>query len=343
MSKPIILNQEDQNNLNNSPHPPKLFDNYDNQLKELWRIQHPDQNRKATSQDLNLIKSQVGNGNYVYFPWLNTIMRLLPEEDLFKLQTSRNQLLISTDQQNVLRNSTVAFMGLSVGSHAALTWMMQSHARNVKIADFDTLDGSNLNRIRFGWPDIGQEKTILCQQALYQINPYTNVHSVKEGVTPENVSEILINDPKVDVIVDLLDSFEIKLLLRTEAKSRRLPLVMTTDVGNNLKLEIERYDLDPQPAFFNRPDLDLENLDLSQLSPQQKRELIIQIVGLENNSPEMIESLSNIGKKIVTWPQLAATATIGGASVVTIITKILQGKNVPSGIKWINLDQLLED
>src|SRR3989344_875072 len=73
------------------------------------------------------------------------------KELCFELTTVRNRNLITSQEQSKLRKTVVGFFGMSVGSHCALTWMMESRADTIKIVDFDTLSASNLNRLRFGW------------------------------------------------------------------------------------------------------------------------------------------------------------------------------------------------
>src|SRR5579859_3741105 len=51
------------------------------------------------------------------------------------LATVRNRNLITQEEQEVLRKTVVGFFGMSVGSHAALTWMMGSRADVMKIMD----------------------------------------------------------------------------------------------------------------------------------------------------------------------------------------------------------------
>ncbi|MFC1654059.1 ThiF family adenylyltransferase [Patescibacteria group bacterium] len=319
---------------------PQISDNYKTFIKELWKIKYP-KKQIPTNKQLNIIKKETGPGNWAYFPWNNTLTRIPSENHMFKLKTARNKLLISKIEQNRLRKTTAAFLGLSVGSHASITWMMQSHANNIKIADFDTLDGSNLNRIRSGWQDTGKTKTELTAQQIYQQNPYARV-CLYNGVTHENIENILRDDPKVNIIIDLVDSLSMKVELRKMARKHKIPVIMATDVGNNIKIEVERYDLNKNTPLFNNQLGKIEEINLSILSRPETIKLIVKLVGLKNNSTPMLESLLGIGKKIPTWPQLGSSATIGGGVITTLITKIVQKKNVKSGVYWINLDKKLD-
>src|SRR3990167_6249881 len=97
------------------------------------------------------------------------------QEIYFELATIRNRNLISRNEQLKLRKTIVAFFGLSVGSHSALTWMMLSRADEIKIIDHDDISPTNLNRLRFGWESVGKKKIDVVENALLQINPFVKV------------------------------------------------------------------------------------------------------------------------------------------------------------------------
>ena len=147
--------------------------------------------------------------------------------------------------------------------------------------------------------------------------------------------------PKIKLVVDAIDSMKGKILLRKLARQRHLPLISAADIGDNVMLDIERYDLDPQPELFlgRLPGIDQVNID--ELSTIEKKKLIIKLVGFKNNSERMLNSLLNIGKSVSTWPQLGATATIAGGIVATSIKKIILGEKVKSGRYYLLLDNLL--
>lgn len=256
------------------------------------------------------------------------------------LTTARNRHLITSVQQDRLRHSVVAFFGMSVGSHAALTWMMESRADAIKIVDPDSVSMSNLNRLRMGISQIGKLKVDIVKDQLLDINPFAKVLAFSK--TAENdVEKIFSLSPNLSAVVDEIDDFESKLLLRKLAKHYRLPLISSADVGDNIALDIERYDLNPQPEPFLKRIPNLEQIKFAKLSPQQRRKLIINLVGFEHNSEAMLDSILSIGGSIPTWPQLGATATISGGVVTTTLKKILLNENVNSGRYYISLDDLL--
>ncbi|KKP59866.1 MAG: UBA/THIF-type NAD/FAD binding protein [Candidatus Gottesmanbacteria bacterium GW2011_GWA1_34_13] len=258
----------------------------------------------------------------------------------FELSTVRNRNLITAAEQRKLKKTVVGFLGLSVGSHSALTWMMESRADTIKIADPDNLDAVNLNRLRFSWGDIGKTKVDVVKTYIAQINPFVNIVGTT-NVSAESMITLFDTSPKIKLVVDAIDSMKGKILLRKLARQRHLPLISAADIGDNVMLDIERYDLDPQPELFlgRLPGIDQVNID--ELSTIEKKKLIIKLVGFKNNSERMLNSLLNIGKSVSTWPQLGATATIAGGIVATSIKKIILGEKVKSGRYYLLLDNLL--
>lgn len=262
----------------------------------------------------------------------------LSKKAIFELTTARNRNLITIEEQNILKGSIVAFFGLSVGSHAALTWLMLSRSDKVKIADPDIISASNLNRLRFGWGSIGAYKTEVVKKMMLDIHPLVTVDTLRGGTQKERVN-FLRSEP-LAAIVDEIDDFETKIQLRKIAKSLKIPLVSAADVGDNVVIDIERYDSDNPPELFLGRIKNIEDIDVSKLTASQRKKMIIQLVGFEQNSSRMLDSLMQIGGTIPTWPQLGSTATITGGVISTVLKKILLGEHVNSGRYYLSLDEL---
>lgn len=261
------------------------------------------------------------------------------EQPFFYLSTLRNRQLISYEEQERLMRSVVAFFGLSVGSHAALTWIMLSRAKAVKISDPDVISPSNLNRLRFGWEQVGKLKADAVKKELRKINPFCKVYRFV-GKEAEIIKKVILDTPKPVVIVDSMDDLESKVLLRLLAKKEKIAVIMGTDVGDNVFLDIERYDEFPKTKLFNGRVKNIEKIDFSKMSHSEKLSLSMQIVGLEYNSEEMLKSLLVIGKAIKTWPQLGSTATVAGGLIATVIKKIILGEKIKSGRYYFLIDDL---
>ena len=305
-------------------------------LNNLWKIRHPDKPIPSQQQlaQLNTTLSRI----YSITKYPKTCG--FPPNISQEVTTARNKFLIRDRDQKILRNSTICFFGLSVGSHAALTWMMESRANVIKISDPDMVDATNLNRLRFGWKNIGQSKVSVVEKQLLEINPDAQIQTLAR-TDFSKVEKFIKNPPLPSAIVDEIDDIGGKALLRKIAKQLKIPVLMAADVGDNIVLDIERYDHRPIPQPFLGRIAFTESADIAKLSVSEQVRLIIQLVGFDQNSISMLDSLLAVGKTIPTWPQLGATATISGGIITTGLKKILLGEKVLSGRYYFSLDDIL--
>lgn len=303
-------------------------------LSELW------ENALFNNESLNALENVIVSQSEQKNLEDKKLLDSPSKEACIVLSTVRNRNLIDIEEQNLLRKTVVGFFGLSVGSHAALTWIMESRADAIKISDPDTIAPTNLNRLRFGWNDIGRPKVDVVREKLLEINPYLTVVSSKSKKI-ESFEDLFSEGSEINLVVDAIDNLQGKVSLRLLSKERKIPLISAADVGDNVVLDIERYDLNPQPQPFLGRLGDINRLNFSKLSDLERKKLIIRLVGFEKNSEKMLDSLLDIGKSITTWPQLGATATIAGGVVATTIKKIILGEKVISGRYYISLDDIL--
>jgi hypothetical protein len=69
--------------------------------------------------------------------------------------------------------------------------------------------------------------------------------------------------------------------------------------------------------------------------------MITKHVGAENVTQRMKESLLEMGKTIVSWPQLGGAALINGGAVAYCVRKILNGEPLEGNRSLISLDEML--
>ncbi|WP_282204293.1 ThiF family adenylyltransferase [Kitasatospora fiedleri] len=105
------------------------------------------------------------------------------------MRTDRNRDKITREEQRHLLGRRIGVIGLSVGSSAALTCAMEGVGGSFRLADFDRLSLSNLNRLRAGVHEIGLEKTVICARRLYELDPYLDVSVHRHGVSEESIEE----------------------------------------------------------------------------------------------------------------------------------------------------------
>jgi len=126
----------------------------------------------------------------------------------YKLAFSRNHGIVSHDEQQVLKNSTVAIAGMGGVGGDYLVTLARIGVGNFKISDFDDFEVGNFNR-QYGatMSSVGRQKMDVMRELALDINPETNIKEYGEGINRENVDDFLKG---VDVFVDAVEFFEIE-------------------------------------------------------------------------------------------------------------------------------------
>ncbi len=351
-SKPVLFNLSDEKD---RAAVSKLFDNgsiqhivddYEEEQLELFGVKNPTkvytptyrQEFKAFYENLQKIQPLWQHGLWVFFPWISKLTHVLPEADFQMVRTARNRNLINQEEQDKFYNATVGIGGLSVGSSVAFALALQGGAKHMKLADMDRLALSNTNRILSGVDNLGVLKVNMAARFIYEINPYAVVETFPDGIQPDNVDTFVKG---LDVMIDELDNLAVKFLIRENAKKHRVPIVMAADNGDNAVVDVERYDLDRNTPFFQGrlPGVTYESL--SKLDKFGIGKTITQHVGPENVTERMQQSLMEMGKTIVSWPQLGGAALVNGAAVAYCVRRILNKQPLESNRSLIVMDSIL--
>jgi len=324
-----------------------IVDEYDFILEELFEIRNPwTKFKKEYETEFAEFKKDFLNGstmeesgNWFFFPWSKTLVHFLDEETHFEIRTARNQNIITKEEQKKLYNSTVSIAGLSVGSHGALTLSMMGMAKNMRIADPDTISATNLNRIRYDYTLLGRSKAEVAAEYIYQMNPYANLEVYDKGVNEENFDAFLDGS---DILVEEMDNLFMKIRIREVAKEKKMPVVMATDNANNVILDVERYDLDPDLVIFNGVAGNLTVHEFQEMKPEDMPRLATKIAGVNLIEPRMANSLLEVGKTLYSWPQAGDAATLSGVVLANAIKRIILGEPLIAGKVGVNIDQLLD-
>lgn len=326
-----------------------VVDDFTEQLKELFAIRNPNivYSSNFEKEFALFLKRETKkaplffHGRWVYYPWLSKIVHILPEKEFNEVRTARNKNLIRDDEQERFYNAVVGIGGLSIGNSIALALVLKGGCKHIKLADFDRLALSNINRIRTGVNNLGLLKVDMTARQIYEINPYSKVEIFSDGLHKNNLEEFFVGKNKLDVFVDELDNMAIKYLIRKYAKKYKVPVVMAADNGDNAVIDVERYDIDPKLDYFHGRLGDVSYESLSKLNKFEIGKTITKYVGYENISERMQESLFEMGKSLVSWPQLGNTALINGSIIAYIIRRIVNREPVIDNRAIISLDEKL--
>ncbi|SFU16607.1 ThiF family protein [Algoriphagus locisalis] len=321
-----------------------LLDHLDDQVKELIKANNPSQTFSNENLDAALAQffeeyPRDQYGNWVYYPWRKVLVRLLPEEDFIKVRTQRNHYKITPEEQRKLREKKVGIIGLSVGQSIAYAMTMERGFGELRLADFDTLELSNLNRINAGVMDLGIEKVVLAARTISEIDPYLKLKVYREGISEANIEEFLSDGGNLDLLIDECDSLDIKILARERARSKQIPVLMeTSDRG---MLDVERFDLEPSREIFHGLLGEVDYKELKLLTKDQKVPMALKITGISTVSTRMKASLLEVNQTITSWPQLGSSVFLGGASIAHSSRKLLLGDIMDSGRYYVDLDDII--
>ncbi|MFD6894976.1 Rv1355c family protein [Rhodococcus sp. NPDC060086] len=274
---------------------------------------------------------------WAYYPWRRTAIRVLGPSSFRRLRLDRNRNKITAAEQERLESVTVGVVGLSVGHAVAHTLALEGVCGEIRLADFDVLELSNLNRVPATLLDLGINKAVIAARRIAEVDPYLPVRVWCDGVVPCTVGDFLDG---LDVLVDECDSLDMKMLLRAEASRRRVPVVMhTSDRG---LVDVERFDLEPERPPFHGLLGDVDVEALAALSSRDKVPHVLRILGAGELSMRLAASMLEIDETLEAWPQLASDVALGGATITGLIRRIALGDNLDSGRGRIDLDELLQ-
>jgi len=324
-----------------------IHDHIIGQLTELVRSLNPSK-RFTPPELLEAARAHVNGspleeyGVWVYYPWNDRLVHILDESEFALVRTDRNRNKITREEQAVLSTKKVGVIGLSVGQSVSLTMALERSFGEIRLADFDTLELSNLNRIRSGVHELGIPKAINTAREIAELDPFLNVTIFPEGVTRDNVDTFLTDGGKLDVLVEECDSVDVKILARQRAKAFGIPVVM--DTSDRGLIDVERFDLEPERPIMHGRMAQWDVSDLPDPIPDRTRmEIASAMVDLHALSPSMVASIGLVGTELVTWPQLASGVNLGGASAADTVRRILLGHFRESGRWFVDLSGILSN
>ncbi len=326
-----------------------VVDLYRSQLREIFEINNPhlifSSNFKRRQEIFlrNRLKNDSGvGGNWIYYPWSGFLVHTVSEDEYFKIRTNRNKLLITDLEQKKLRDSKVGIVGMSIGGNMAVGLSYSGISKTMKLADHDVLATSNLNRVRAGIQDVGLSKIEVVSRKIYEIDPYANLISYNKGLNYKNMNSFFEENEKLQLIIDACDDFKMKISIRIEAKKRQMPVIMLTSLGDNLLVDIERYDLDKNIKIFNgRIGKIFDEILSKQITEEDKKKFAIMLVDPKNVPERALKTVQDIGKQFVGRPQINSTVTIGSGLVLFLAKEILLNNSTFSGRKKISFSDFV--
>lgn len=324
-----------------------LHDTIKDQIAELIKYQNPSVKfsiEALAQQVLNFIGSKPLEeyGVWVYYPWSNRLVHLLDEHEFIEVRTSRNQYKITPEERAVLQTKKIGVIGLSVGQSVALTLAMERICGELRLADFDLLELTNLNRIRTGVHNLGIAKVYSVAREIAEIDPFLNVICFPEGINESNMDVFFKEGGKLDLMIEESDGFDIKILSRYKARDLRIPVLM--EASDRCMVDVERFDLEPSRSILHGL---VDHLDINTLkslkTTEEKIPYMLDVLGIDTASPRLKASMLEIEQTINTWPQLASAVTMGGGITADVARRVLLNQFKSSGRYFVDVEELIGD
>jgi molybdopterin/thiamine biosynthesis adenylyltransferase len=323
-----------------------VYDTLGAQLRELVETRRPGvtlDRREMT----RLIEAELAGvapiqyGVWVYYPWSRRLIHMLDRAEFIELRTNRNRYKITAEEQQILMTKKVGIVGLSVGQSVALTMAMERSLGEIRLADFDTLGLSNLNRLRAGLHNLGVPKVYLTAREISEIDPFLVVKCYPDGVAQDTIDDFLLSGGRLDLLIDECDSLDIKVWLRHHARHLQIPVMMET--SDRCLVDVERFDIEPDRPIFHGLVGDLHPEQLGGLSTNDKVPYVLQIIGEPTISDRARASMMEVGNSIKTWPQLASAVTMGGGIAADVARRMNLGYLRDSGRFWVDIEKIIPD
>lgn len=326
-----------------------VYDTIKSQLRELIKIKFPTQTLTPEQYEQKIAEHLKGQpldeyGVWVYYPWSHKLVHILDEEEFIDLRTSANRNKITTAERDILATKKVGVIGLSVGQSVSLTLALERGCGELRIADFDTLELNNLNRIRTGLHNLGLLKAYAVAREIAEIDPFFKVVCYTDGITEGNIHDFFTQGGLLNMVIDECDGVNIKILCRLKARELNVPVLM--EASDRGTVDVERFDLEPERkimhGWLEHLTIDFKVLNSLKTS-EEKLPYILPISGLETLSARMKASMVEIQQTITTWPQLATAVTLGGAVTADTCRRIFLNQFTDSGRYFIDMEKIMPD
>lgn len=148
-------------------------------------------------------------------------------------QFSRTELAIGPEGLEILKNSTVAVLGIGGVGGMAVEALARTGIGKLILIDKDSVDITNVNRqIHALTTTVGQKKADLMVDRVKLINPECEAIALNMFYTEETYEELFKLKP--DYVLDASDTIIYKVHLIKECLSRGIPMISSMGAANKM-------------------------------------------------------------------------------------------------------------
>ncbi|WP_046227125.1 tRNA threonylcarbamoyladenosine dehydratase [Paenibacillus dauci] len=164
-------------------------------------------------------------------------------------QFSRTELAFGPEGMEVMKNSTVAVLGIGGVGSIAVEALARTGVGKIILIDKDVVDITNINRqIHALTTTVGQKKADLMVDRVKLINPECEAIALNMFYTEETYEELFKYD--LDYVVDASDTIIYKVHLIKECLRRNIPIISSMGAANKV-----------DPALFQVADISKTHMD----------------------------------------------------------------------------------
>jgi hypothetical protein len=195
--------------------------------------------------------------------------------------------------------------------------------------------------------DLGVNKAVITARQVVEIDPFAEVEAHPRGLTTGGEEAFLASPERADVLVEEMDDLQLKIDIRRAAHRLGIPVVMVTGNDNDVIVDVERYDQEPELPILNGY-LTQEVIDaVERLGPRAKTledriALARDFIGADYLAPRLVDSFPRVGRTLAGIPQLATSSFMRGAAISYVVRQIVTGVDMPSGRYAFCIGDLLD-
>ncbi|MCA9912056.1 MAG: ThiF family adenylyltransferase, partial [Anaerolineae bacterium] len=240
---------------------------------------------------------------------------LLPDHDTFyETLVSRSYPLVSREAQQQLRQAKIGIAGQGTVGGNLVVAMARYGFENIRTSDPDTFEVTNLNRQPCNLFTVGNEKV---REVAYQaaaINPFMQIEQF-EPVSAQNLESFVQG---CDVVVSALDNTSLIVGLNIEARKQKVPVVLGTDVGSGILLDVFDYRQTNDLMHGRVVESDI-NLPAIQL--------IFKFLGIDNFPVEMLDALQmRMRGELDYFAQTIVSANMCSSALIKAVSFLVTGQ-----------------
>tara|TARA_Y100000034_G_C6909085_1_gene422955 strand:- start:6382 stop:7242 length:861 start_codon:yes stop_codon:yes gene_type:complete len=236
----------------------------------------------------------------------------------------RNIGIISEKDQEMLRKGRILICGVGGMGGVCAESLIRMGVENIKLADFDSFEDVNFNRqIYSNNETIGRKKVEVLKENLMKINKNANIKIFTEGVTKQNINELLRD---IDIVVNGMDDMVPSLYLERNARKQGKTIVDAWLTPYASVFVIEK----DSPHWEDYLDLPTKNMELEDIDEKIGLKAIEKEVKytFSHFNPYRIinkEYLKDIVFKKKPRPSFAPVVWLSGVLMANEVYKVLCG------------------